>query len=510
MGKPSLLPLKLVGQHVRSCRSKSGRCGLCHWHKNRPGWVQGLCDPKWAKVTVQGGKFARIGCTYCCLAETGGPWAEFSQKPLTLRKFQFNRHEASAVHKKAAEAFQCSERIVFAPAASEFNDALKKMVKGGSCRDGGCMSDKRTQMRWCLSEATLSLSRDRLQSAEAMSVMRDERKGRLLLRYRATLPDLSIHSGVFGFIPTQGFADSIGEATRKSITDFCTPKLNPPRQVKQTTCPVDQKLLRNVQEKTQILVTDAAGPELLASRILSGKRQAASAGFQDPFFKRVRVIGRDAAHASTRLLKRPFEAHPEIEKLLNEFVTGKDSFAQKVQYSPLYQQWWKKSLVDEAGGSDLSAAKHRFASYMNPLAKISKNMGAMMQVCHQIATVRSDDSSGSAWAHRLIENFSGKKAVALGLLADAACTCHDLTRWLDSEDVDICQVNSQVQCFVASLRTLFGAKKVLELPTYTKHIVEELTRRPITILHGSPRQVRISQTDIAEGMKILQEPYQRL
>ena len=116
----------------------------------------------------------------------------------------------------------------------------------------------------------------------------------------------------------------------RSITDFCTPKLNPPRQFKQTTCPVDQKLLRNVQEKTQILVTDAAGPELLASRILSGKRQAASAGFQDPFFKRVRVIGRDAAHASTRLLKRPFEAHPEIEKLLNEFVTGKDSFAQKV------------------------------------------------------------------------------------------------------------------------------------------------------------------------------------
>ena len=84
------------------------------------------------------------------------------------------------------------------------------------------MSDKTSQMRWCLSEAVLSLGRDRLKVAKAISVMRDERKGRLLLRYRAALADLTVTSGVLGYVYTEGFSDSIAQAPTQSVSDFCT------------------------------------------------------------------------------------------------------------------------------------------------------------------------------------------------------------------------------------------------------------------------------------------------
>ena len=503
MGKPSLLPLKLVEQHTRGCRHTS-RCGLCRWHLKRKDWLRGLQDSRWAKVAIQG-KLARVGCTFCHLAEAEGPWANFGLAPLSLKAHCFKRHENSETHKTAATAFKTKDAAVFAPPANEFSEALSRMSKGGSCRDGKCMSDKRTQMRWCLSEACLSLARERLRTAESIAVMRDERNGRLLLRYRACLPNLQVVSGVLGFRHTQGFADSIGEATKKSVLDFCTPGLSPPRQFKQPESEVDRALLKNIQTGTQILITDAAAPELLASRILSGQRKQARTGQTEDWFTNIKLVGRDAAHASCRLLKRPFDAHPELKALLAEFVTATDSFSQKIQHSPLYQQWWSQSLAelnDNAPAKNLSAAKHRFASFLNPLSKICKNMAAMIQVCHKIATVRSDESS--AWAPRLLQNFTGHKAILLGLVADAACTCNDLTRWLDQEDSDICMVNSQVQAFVSSLRTLFGSKKVLELPTYTKHVLDELPRKPIQILHGCAREVKISQQDVARGMKTIQ------
>ena len=509
MGKPSLVPVKLVEHHARCCKSKSGRCGLCHWHLKRSDWLRGLRDSKWAKIAVKG-KFARVGCTYCCLAETGGPWADFSQSPLALKGHSFRRHEESNTHKKAVVSYKTSEKTAFGPPREEFQECLTQMSKGGSCRGGKCMSDKTSQMRWCLSEAVLSLGRDRLKVAKAISVMRDERKGRLLLRYRAALADLTVTSGVLGYVYTEGFSDSIAQATTQSVSDFCTPYLSPPRQFRQKspTCSVDQSVLVALQDRTQVLITDAAAPELLASQLLAGKRKMASTGEAENFFKRVKVTGRDATHASTRVLKRPFLAHPVLESMLNEFVSGKESFSQKIQHSPLYQQWYQQSLqegglTEAKPSSNLSAAKHRFASYLNPLTKICKHMPAMIQVCHKIATVRSDSAAG--WASRLLQNFTGKKAVLLGLIADAASSCGDLTRWLDTESVDICEVNSQVYSFVCTLRTLFGAQQVLKLPTYTKHVLDDLARRPIQILHGCAREVTVSDQDIRAAMNILQE-----
>lgn len=66
---------------------------------------------------------------------------------------------------------------------------------------------------------------------------------------------------------------------------------------------------------------------------LAKKGKFASTGEAENMFKRVKLTGRDATHEWTRVLKRPFLAHPELESMLSKFVSGNDSFAQKIQHS---------------------------------------------------------------------------------------------------------------------------------------------------------------------------------
>lgn len=218
MGKPTLLPSKLVSQHSRSCTLKAGRCGLCHWHKQKDGWRKHLRNPKWVQVTLKK-KVARVGCAVCHAADIGGVWADFALKPTALRLHCLKRHEDSKGHKLAEKSVQrgatsCANSL--SPPLSEFRDSWTKMQQGGSCRDGGVSSDKKTNIRWSISEAIQDMNRRWLKEAEVIALLRDERKGRLLMRFRACLPDLRVVQGVLGLKSTEGFSESLANCTLES------------------------------------------------------------------------------------------------------------------------------------------------------------------------------------------------------------------------------------------------------------------------------------------------------
>ena len=89
-------------------------------------------------------------CSLCCFFDAGGPWANFDLKPTALRLHCLKRHEDSKGHKLAEQSFQhgTNSRVnLLAPPLSEFRDAWTKMQQGGSCRDGGVSSDKKTNIR---------------------------------------------------------------------------------------------------------------------------------------------------------------------------------------------------------------------------------------------------------------------------------------------------------------------------------------------------------------------------
>ena len=391
-----------------------------------------------------------------------------------------------------------------APAKDEFSAALKHMRSGGSCRDGGPMSDKKQQIRWCLSEAAMEVGRDILLKAPAIAVTRDERKGRLLVRWRACQDDLSCTSEVLGFGPVEGFADSLAEGCKTMVTEYCTPGLGLPRGfVDPEKAPTLQEAVkRNIQAKTCVLVTDSAAPELLASMLLAGRRPYAT-GMEEQFFPSVKLIGRDAAHASTRLLKRPFGASAELQAVMTEFITGSDSFAQKIYHSPLYTSWWRERVTETDGGPlGLCAAKNRFASYVLPLSRIVDNMNSMIHVCHRIALIRGVQAE---WASKLLPTFTGRKAVLLAMATDAATIVQELARALGDEDADVSQLNARCQHLALSVQALFVSDKVWSLPTYTKALVDSLQSNPIQILHeGSAKAIQISQADRCYVTVVLQ------
>ena len=121
---------------------------------------------------------------------------------------------------------------------------------------------------------------------------------------------------------------------------------------------------------------------------------------------------------------------------MDEFVSASDSFSQKVRNSSLFTMWWNEEVTgpgsdddnDEGGeprrknSANLSAAKHRFGSLLNPLSKLSKNLQAMLNTCQRIEAVRG---SGSSWATSILKSFTGSKALAIAMASDAAAT----VRW---------------------------------------------------------------------------------
>ena len=80
----------------------------------------------------------------------------------------------------------------------------------------------------------------------------------------------------------------------------------------------DLTLFKEIREKIHILCTDAHPAELLASNIMSGKRKSGRPEHNESvFLPNIVLVGRDHAHASTRLVKRPWACIPAIQDRVN-------------------------------------------------------------------------------------------------------------------------------------------------------------------------------------------------
>ena len=509
MGKASavegLVPSKLLKQHLKACKASLTKCGLCAlhnaWKKHKKPWLR-------AKLVNEE---IKLGCAICATDGLPGPWAAFEQEPANiLKKSNLERHEKSQLHVMACKgAARSNASAKTGPPKADFEDAMKSMMQGGSSRQGGSASDKKSRIRYALSEAICAHNRKLLSEAHCLALMRDERKGNLLLRFKAVLPDLTIVSGSLGLQALEGSAESIATATAQIMQHFCQPWKCPPRGSAKAEGVVDEDLLHRLKHRVSIIVTDAASAELLASDLHRGVRRAADqTQTLDIAMPNIKIVGRDCAHATTRLLKRPFSKSPTLNSLMQEWIHGSDSFCQKVWHSPLLSKWWAKAIghgAEELGidgdCTSLSAAKHRFATFLNPLSRLCKNLQTVFDVCGRVQAMRGEEAS---WAGKLCRNFSGFKAALLALCADAASICSDFTRYSDREDMDLATLNLHAQGFSDRGRALFVEGQALTLPTYTRELMERSD--PITIIvDGFAKEVKVTRQDVDRAMEVLQD-----
>ena len=175
---PKLVPRSLAEEHAARCKKK--RCRLCAWAC----FCKQKQKPKWLALAMTGSRQVAAGCSACARSSLEGPWAAFKQNPCGLKAHALARHAASKAHQEAEKVILDKVKVAMAPPAKEFSEALDNMRKGGSARQGGTASDRKTKIRFALSESILAKARKDLARAERIALFRDERKGKLCLRYR--------------------------------------------------------------------------------------------------------------------------------------------------------------------------------------------------------------------------------------------------------------------------------------------------------------------------------------
>ena len=368
-------PLQLR-RHARKCTKTKDKCGLCWWFHRGPGLRKKCRIPNskksWLTVakmpsSKKGGSFnLRIGCvvcrcyhnkdsgTSCGLTRGGHSQGKENRSPnskLPLKKFKWSQfkaplkffkpraihdiiqHAGTRHHKLALEHWELAasadtaadSQSVSALPTAEWKTTLEDFRKGRSARSGGTCSDLKNLMRWTLSEAMLQSMRASLRECRCLVLIRDERQGKLGLRFRATLKDLTVLCGVLGVEHLEGkTACDLVAATERAIRTFATINYKPPRGFRgPTRNQIDEKLVSIIRERCHMVVTDCASAELLAQQLGRGKRQGGPEliGNRDgltSLFPNSKLVGRDRTHACQRLIARPWEADPIISVLLQD------------------------------------------------------------------------------------------------------------------------------------------------------------------------------------------------
>eukprot|EP00971_Amphidinium_carterae_P069256 1370499-Amphidinium_carterae.1 len=146
-----------------------------------------------------------------------------------------------------------------------------------------------------------------------------------------------------------------------------------------------------ITSKTQMAVTDCSSAEILAQQIQKGSRLRGQRDEDAPFFPNRRVVGRDTAHASQKLLSRPWAADSALNTLMIEAISGKDSIAQKLWNTNVYSSMLVEEIKrsDNTRGTTLDAAKHRFANFSKPLGRIVRHLPSMLTVLQRIIASRT-------------------------------------------------------------------------------------------------------------------------
>lgn len=183
------------------------------------------------------------------------------------------------------------------PEAVEFY-ALLEVLQSGRTPDNG--RSKKTQvMKWCLEEALLEFQRQALGQAKTITICRDERAQRLLIRYSSCDSALRVDRGMLGMAKNFGTgADQITQATASVLSRFCTKCHGCPNQNIEPK--LDEDLLQHIKSHIEVVVVDAAADELLSSNIGRGRRSAAVELSDAKLTPNLILVARDRAHASRR------------------------------------------------------------------------------------------------------------------------------------------------------------------------------------------------------------------
>ena len=468
------------------------------WLEKSSKWCKTfLLDPRrpnlgsWLDSTGEGAGLA-VGCKACFAQSFRTVWGKYMvRSPSMLQHYVFRRHSNSVSHIVAVQKmFHRSMEAVLdhvSPSADEFKKLMGDIIDNKL----GEVDRKTKQKLWCLHEALKSLDQSTLSRASAIFLFRDERDGRLLVRFRAVSHDLECKVGVLGQERAFGTgARQVLTATGNVIVRACTrfhgapPSSAGSAQVAPKPF-LKKNLLRHVRKSVIGLTCDSAADEILAAEMMRDADLAQSTAMTP----NLRYIIRDKAHASRRLISRPWSVDDFLKDVVMMFCRGRGSVARLIQNSKenrrMFEQFARTTQVANLKHvvKNFRAAGHRFESYQKPLGRSCLYIIASIRLASYLAMRRTDAHGKLASEFCLWVN--SEKCLQAAMLADASDQLMVLTRVVDNEDVDPITANREVSMFVAAIELWFGDRRqCLKLFGYTSTMLQTLSSSTVWHVNG--------------------------
>ena len=337
--------------HVQAHQSPT--CDKCLYARNRRSWFKHTaldaasgCTTTWIctkPVDTLDADWG-IGCKACAWAMNKStntvdartiPYAMLNVKGGTLRLNNLRRHAASATHRQNTKDYiymHCQGNsgtplLQGAPSVEEFKTTWHdiKTVSGGT------KDRKHCSMQWCLYEAWRELELGFMADAESVSIMLDERNGRLLIKYSASNKNLDVRVGCLALMRDAGATSvDVVNAVHNAVARFCTrgkrhPGINKISQ-KINTNPNVQECIR---QRIEMFTADGAANEQLAGKML----HPTSLRGNKTKLPNLRLVIRDKAHATRRITDRTISADCVLERILDVIVVGRPSVARVLKNS---------------------------------------------------------------------------------------------------------------------------------------------------------------------------------
>lgn len=259
----------------------------------------------WLASAVVDGKWG-LGCIVCCAKGLPGAFGTFTWMGSglngSLKLQKLIKHSKSNEHERAlASYFGFTDKLIAAPTKEEMLEQLQTLQEGKV----GKQYHKGRAMTWCLSEALLDIDRAFVRKAVTLTICRDDRAQRLLMRFTGATTDLEVRSGVLGIGTAhreRPDADGIVAATKEVLDNFCTPRRGAPPHgsgpYNVESASVDAELLNHMRAIIEVIAVDEESAELKAADIGRGRR--ASALELQPITPNLKFTTRDKAHGFRR------------------------------------------------------------------------------------------------------------------------------------------------------------------------------------------------------------------
>ena len=98
----------------------------------------------------------------------------------------------------------------------------------------------------------------------------------------------------------------------------------------------------------------------------------------------------------------------------------------------------------------MPAAKHRFCFLSKPLGRFILHLDAVAETLYKIAAMKGTEAA--QWATDWMDGCTSTSVLTLAMRAGIGAAAVDLTRFFDSEEMDIAEINSEAAVFMQSLQ----------------------------------------------------------